>query len=268
MSGVVEIDLFHFGLTYLLLVAVLFIMKRSEIDQTSLLLVGTVRMTVQLFVAGLIITYIFKDPKPIYTIAYLTVMTIFAMGRVLSRNRDVNRNFKVVIALSILVCTMAIIVFYTEFVVEMSILNPQYAIPISGMLYGNVINGVTLGLKSFKDSVYANRNRIETLLNLGSSPQRVILPFVNNATETALLPNLNSMVSMGIVTLPGMMTGQILSGVSPLTSILYQITIAIALCAASCLSVYCTLNFGYKTLFNDRNQLLIFQEEGRKDPSA
>ena len=69
------------------------------------------------------------------------------------------------------------------------------------------------------------------------------------------MPTLNSMVGMGIVSLPGMMTGQILSGTLPTTAILYQIAIMIAICTVVCLSVFGSLYFGYRTLYNDRNQI-------------
>jgi len=88
------------------------------------------------------------------------------------------------------------------------------------------------------------------LLNLGVAPQKILIPFVNNALETALLPTLNSMLGMGIISLPGMMTGQILSGTLPTTAILYQIAIMISICTAVCLTVFSSLYFGYKTLYN------------------
>jgi len=81
-------------------------------------------------------------------------------------------------------------------------------------------------------------------------------PMVNRALEAALLPTLNSMLGMGIIFLPGMMTGQILSGTLPLTAILYQIAIMIAICTSVCLTVFFTLNLGYKTLYNERNQYI------------
>jgi putative ABC transport system permease protein len=64
------------------------------------------------------------------------------------------------------------------------------------------------------------------------------------------------MIGMGIVSLPGMMTGQILSGTLPTTAIMYQIAIMIAICTAVCLTVFCSLHFGYKTLYNKRNQII------------
>jgi putative ABC transport system permease protein len=142
-------------------------------------------------------------------------------------------------------------------VVGESIFNPQYTIPLAGMIIGNAMTGVTLGLKSFNDNIKNQRSRIEALLNLGVTPKKILLPYVNNALETALLPTLNNMLGMGIISLPGMMTGQILSGTQPTTAIMYQIAIMIAICTSVCLTVFCSLNFGYRTLYNKRNQISL-----------
>ena len=83
------------------------------------------------------------------------------------------------------------------------------------------------------------------------------MPFVNQPIETALLPTQNSMLGMGIIALPGMMTGQILSGTLPTTAILYQIAIMIAITTAVCLAVFGSLYFGYRSIYNDRNQIVL-----------
>lgn len=106
------------------------------------------------------------------------------------------------------------------------------------------------------NSVNKEKNRINTLLNLGVEPKDILKPFANNALETALIPTLNSMVGMGIIFLPGMMTGQILSGTLPTTAIMYQIAIMIAICTSVCITVFLSLNLGYKSLYNNRKQLL------------
>ena len=87
-------------------------------------------------------------------------------------------------------------------------------------------------------------------MNIGGHPKEILQPFVYRALETALLPTLNSMVGMGIVSLPGMMTGQILAGTLPTTAILYQISIMIAICTAVCMAVFGTLYFGHKSMYN------------------
>lgn len=255
MSGAVSISIQRFLIIYLLLIIVLAIMKKSNIEQTKLLFVASMRMTVQLVIAGFVLTYIFKNPHPVFTMVYIVAMIAFAIHRVLSKNRELNLGFKIAIGASLSISGIAVILFFVIAIVNQDIFNPQYTIPLSGMIFGNAMTGVNLGTKTFRESLDSERARIETLLNFGVEPQHILLPFVNQALETAILPTLNSMVGMGIVSLPGMMTGQILSGTLPITAILYQIAIMIAICTVVCLSVFGSLYFGYRTLYNDRNQI-------------
>lgn len=257
MSGVVQISIFRFSLIYLLLLLVLAVMKKCQIRETKLLVVSSIRMTVQLVLAGLILTYILSNPHPVFTTIYILVMDLFAVYRVISKNKGLNRRFQAAIAGAMSFSGLSVLAFFVFAVVNQNIFNPQYAIPLSGMLFGNVMTGVNLGIKSFRENIESERLRIETLLDFGGKPQQVLLPFVNRALETALLPTLNSMVGMGIVSLPGMMTGQILSGTLPTTAILYQIAITVAICTVVCLSVFGSLYLGYRTLYNDRAQVLF-----------
>ena len=257
MNEVIVLNIWQFSLIYLLLLIVLFVMKKSKINQTKLLLVASIRMTVQLVLAGLILTFIFENQHPSFSILYLLLMTGFAIYMILSRNRTINRKFKWIVGFSLAGSGIAIICFFIMAVVGVDIFNPQYTIPIGGMIIGNAMTGVSLGLKTFDESIKAQRNKINALINVGATPQKILTPFVNQAIETALLPTLYSMLSMGIIALPGMMTGQILSGTMPMTAILYQIAIVIAITAVTCLAVFCSLFFGYKTLYNERSQIVL-----------
>lgn len=256
MQGAVQLNILEFSLVYLLLIIVLVIMKKSKINQTKLLLVASIRMTVQLILVGFLLTYILENPHPVFTLAFLLAMILFSIRRVLSKNRQINKSFKVAVALSISISGVAVLAFFVMAVVGEKIFNPQYTIPLAGMIIGNSMTGMTLGLKTFTDDMKAGRQKIETLLNLGVTPKKILIPYVNNALETALMPTINSMLGMGIIFLPGMMTGQILSGTLPTTAIMYQIAIMIAICTSVCLTVFCSLNFGYRTLYNKRNQML------------
>lgn len=256
MQGAVKLNILQFSLIYLLLIIILAVMKKAKINQTKLLLLASFRMTVQLVLAGLILTYIFKNPNPIFTLAYIAAMLIFSIYRVLSKNKGLNRNFKIAVSLSLSIAGISILGFFVIAVVGQSFFNPQYAIPLGGMIIGNAMTGVTLALKTFNENIKSQRQKIDSLLNLGVTPQKILLPYVNNSLETALLPTMNSMLGMGIISLPGMMTGQILSGTLPTTAIMYQIAIMIAICTSVCLTVFCSLNFGYKTLYNKRNQII------------
>ncbi|NLZ82808.1 MAG: iron export ABC transporter permease subunit FetB [Clostridiales bacterium] len=255
MDSIIKLNIFQFSLIYLLLIVILVIMKRSKINQTKLLLIASVRMTVQLMLAGLILTYIFKNPHPVFVIIYLVAMVSFSVHRVLAKHKDLNKKFKLSITLSLALSGLFVLGYFVTAVVGESFFNPQYTIPLAGMIIGNSMTGVTLGMKTFTENLKNQRNRIEALLNLGVTPRKILLPFVNNALETALLPTMNNMLGMGIISLPGMMTGQILSGTEPTTAIMYQIAIMIAICTAVCLTVFCSLTFGYKTLYNNRNQI-------------
>ncbi len=256
-SGIIQMELWQFGLVYLLLIIVLIIMKICRINQTKLLLAAGLRMTLQLIIAGLVLTYIFENPHPIFTVLYIAAMTAFAIYRTLSKNKGINRKFKLAIGFSLAGSGFLIITFFICIIIGESIFNPRYVIPISGMVMGNAMTGTTLGVKTFRESFTGQRAKIEALLNIGATPQKILIPFVNQALETALLPTMNSMLGMGIVSLPGMMTGQILSGTLPMTAILYQIAIMIAICTVVCLSVFGSLYLGYKSLYNKRNQITV-----------
>lgn len=256
MKDVIQLQITQFLMIYLLLLVVIVIMKRLQIDQTKLLIVASVKMTIQLVLTGFLLTYIFQNPHPAFTMLYLISMIVFSIHRVLSKNKTLNRSFKEVIAVSIAAVGFLIILFFIVIVVGESIFNPQYVIPISGMVIGNTMTGVSLGVKTFRESLDGQRSKIHALLCFGASPSTILLPFVRKALETAMLPTLNSMVGMGIVSLPGMMTGQILAGTLPTTAILYQISIMIAICTAVTLACFGALYFGYKTMYDPKTGII------------
>ncbi|MEG0823224.1 MAG: iron export ABC transporter permease subunit FetB [Erysipelotrichaceae bacterium] len=257
MKDVIELNIIQFLIVYLLLIIVLAIMKKAKVKQSKQVLIASFKMSIQLVLAGFILTYIFKEPKPIYVIIYLICMCSFAIHRIISKNSNLNIKFKRVITYCFLGCTLSIVLFFITIIVGTSIFNPIYTIPLSGMIIGNAMNGVTIALKTFNESIHTNHLKIDTLLAIGASPKCVLLPFVSTSLETALLPTMNSMLGMGIISLPGMMSGQILAGTLPMTAILYQIAIMIAITCVVTLTVFSTLYLGYRTLYNKRNQITI-----------
>lgn len=252
MSGAEQIQWVQFLLIYLLLLIVMAIMHKAKINKTKMLLVSSVRMTVQLILAGMILTLIFENQNPAFTWLYMSAMTMFATHRVLSLNKHLNIRFKLIITASLIGAGLFVTLFLVAIVLRQNIGNPQYVIPLGGMIIGNAMTGITLGLNSFNMQLKMSKKKIHTLLALGVHPQKIMLPIVNTALEAALLPTMNSMIGMGIIFLPGMMTGQLLSGTLPQTAIMYQIAIVIAICTVTCLSVFSSLYFGYSTLYTKR----------------
>ncbi len=259
MNQIIELQIWQFLCIYLLLIVILAIMKKCRIDKSRLLLTASIKMTVQLVLAGLILSYIFENPHPVFTGLYLLSMLAFTIYRVLSKYPFLQTRFKLIVGASITISGLFIVFYFIFVVVGSGAFTPQYVIPISGMVMGNTMTGVSLGLKTFTESLDAQHAKIEALTCAGVSADRILLPFVKQALETAILPTLNTMLGMGIVALPGMMTGQILSGTLPTTAILYQIAIMIAICTAVTCSCFFTLYFGSKTLIERKTQMIVFR---------
>lgn len=251
-----QISIARFLLIYLLLILILLVMKKCRMNQTKLLFTASIKMTVQLVIAGLLLEYIFKFNNPLFTLSYLGAMTVFTIHRILSKNSWLNKKFRVITVLSVVISNLFIIAFFITVVAQQKLWNPQYMIPIGGMILGNTMTAMTLGLKSFRDALDGQRSKINALLCVGAPAKNILLPCVKQALETATLPTLNSMLAMGIVHLPGMMTGQILAGAVPFTAILYQIAIMIAICAANILSCFMALYYGYQTLYDRETQII------------
>ncbi len=133
--------------------------------------------------------------------------------------------------------------------------NPRFVIPIGGMIIGNTMTGISLAVNTLLAGMQSNRALVESALMLGATPKDASRPILNHAFDNAMLPTINSMVGMGIVFLPGMMTGQIIGGASPLTAIRYQIAVMLGIVGGVSLTTVLFLQIGYRAFFNHRCQL-------------
>ena len=133
--------------------------------------------------------------------------------------------------------------------------RPQYSIPLLGMVLGNTLNGVSLGLKTYTESLYQDRDRIEACLALGATRWEAARETVQDAIRTGLIPIVNSMMIVGIVSLPGMMTGQLMSGTEPVAAVKYQIVIMFLIAAATALGTVGIVLLGFRRLFTADHQM-------------
>jgi len=131
----------------------------------------------------------------------------------------------------------------------------QYAIPLLGMVLGNILNGISLSLDRFMEGIVRERALIETDLALGASRWEAAHDLVTEALRTGMIPTVNSMMVMGIVSLPGMMTGQLLAGVAPAAAVRYQVVIMFMIAAATALGALGVVLLAFRKLFNSRHQL-------------
>jgi len=142
--------------------------------------------------------------------------------------------------------------------------EPQYAIPLLGMLLGNTMNGISIGIDHLPEDLLQHRNQIETALALGATRHEAARDSVRNAIRSGMIPILNSMMVVGIVSLPGMMTGQLLAGIDPMQAVRYQIVIMFLIASTTALGTMGAVLLGFRRLFNADHQFLFHRITKRK----
>lgn len=260
-ESVMNISNSQLMLTYLFALIAMLITSFNGINRNKDIVVGTLRMTVQLFIAGFILVYIFDSASFILSALMVLVMEFFAIFNIVTNKKGkLNSGLKRTLVLAQVIGTIFTLAFFLIIVVRPKpIYNPQYLIPLGGMIIGNSMTGINLALNQMLNSIENNRSGIEGSLMLGASPRMAMDKIIQNAFDTAITPTLNSIKNMGIISLPGMMTGQILGGVSPLIAIRYQIAIMTAIMSSVAICVFIFLHLGYKKFFNDQKQLVKVQ---------
>lgn len=220
------------------------------------LLVASTRMVVQLILVGFILQSVFelKNPLPVVAIGLVmaTLAGIAAVRRTGRRFVGVYRDSIITILGSAFVVTGAGVLG----IIDVSPwYAPQYTIPLLGMVLGNVLSGVSLALDRFMEGVARETDIIENDLALGATRWEAAHPLIRTSLRTGMIPTINGMMVMGVVSLPGMMTGQLLAGAAPTDAVRYQIVIMFMIAAATALGTLGVILLAFRRLFNDRHQL-------------
>jgi putative ABC transport system permease protein len=257
MKEIIDLSIWQVVSAYVFVLIVIAIVRLRKINREKEILLSSIRMTLQLFLTGYVLVYIFQNPSPYVTVGIIILMEVFAIYTVFEKFKGkLSKSLKRIIAVSMSVGTLSCLAYFLFIVVRISPwYSPQYFIPIAGMLIGNSMTGISLGVKSLIEGMSTQKSLIEEALILGATPQVASKKIIDSTFDGAIMPTINSMVGMGIVFLPGMMTGQILSGTSPTTAIAYQSAIMLGILGAVALTVILMLWFGYRTFFNEEAQL-------------
>lgn len=251
MNGAVDIPVWRLGLAYVLFAAVFFIVWSKRLRLEKDLMYSIVRMSLQLVLMGFVLKYIFEIHLwYIITIIFL-IMIFFAVQTIAQRSGISFRGMYRLLFFSIFLGGGSVLVFFIVFIVHnQPWYNPRYFIPLAGMVIGNSMNGSTLALERFYDDVKNRRNEIETLISFGATAEEAARDSFQKAYRSSLVPVLTSMTGMGLVFLPGMMTGQILGGSPPLVAIKYQIAIMAAILGSVALTAFLILTLEYRHFFD------------------
>ncbi len=218
------------------------------------------RMTAQLLFVGLVLRFLFASGSFLLVVLMSTVMLLAAGREVQARQK------RKIIGLSgyfISICAMFVSSFSVTILALLLIIQvepwytPQYAIPMLGMLLGNTMTGISLAMDRMTDQLYGRRGEVEQRLLLGQSWQEASRDIRSDCMRTGMIPIINSMAAAGLVSLPGMMTGQILGGTPPVEAVKYQILIMFLIAAGTGFGVISAIWMSGMLLFDDRHRLRL-----------
>ncbi|MGB3495256.1 MAG: iron export ABC transporter permease subunit FetB [Elainellaceae cyanobacterium] len=258
MDSLIELDWFRVAWAGGLMVLAIGISRWQSLGLEWELAIASGRTLLQLMVVGYVLSIVFAIQQPWAVLGILMVM--LSVATIVARNRiskSLSR-FPYWLGLTLLLSTAITLGYINMMVIRPERwYDPQYVIPLSGILLGNAMNASAIAGERFVSLVKAHRLNIETSLSLGALPQEAIARDRQDAMRAGMIPIINSMMVVGIVTLPGIITGQLLSGVSPFNASLYQIVIMFMLAFTDLVAILLTLQGLYRQCFNATAQLTM-----------
>jgi putative ABC transport system permease protein len=218
---------------------------------------GTVRTFVQLTLIGHVLAHVFAINHPALVAALVTLMVLLAARASVARMSHVPFSPHLIATIALAASTFIVGSSVSALIVSGdSFATAHVAIPIAGMLLGNALNGVSLSLDRFFAEVRSGSAQIEQRLALGYEPFEAIRPQLKAALRAGMLPTINTLMVVGIVSLPGMMTGQILAGADPVMATRYQIVIMMMVAASVAIGSLVMVGLSHRRCFTADDALL------------
>ena len=253
----------HLGVTDVALAALLVLVDvaislRLRLGVHRQVLWASVRMVVQLSLVGLLLRLVFQSASPAATLAIGAVMVAAAAREVAvrpSQRLHQGGNYRIGAVVVGLSGMAAVLLALLTAIRPDPWYDPRYAIPLLGIILGSVLNAGSLALDTFLDSATQQRNAIEARLALGATIREALAPHVRNAIRRGMIPVINQMSAAGIITLPGIMTGQMLAGVDPMEAVKYQILLLFLLTGAGGVAAAGVVFMAARALTDERQRL-------------
>lgn len=264
---IIQLSYIDLLLTSCLIVALALATYLLKVGNTQQLIIAAIRNFIQLVLIGYILQFIFNAKSFTQIMLISSVMLLVAGWEINARQkyRLTNGAGLKIATLSLFISSFLVTWFALQIIISpQPWYSPQYAIPLLGMLLGNTMNGISLGMDNLSQSIYQQRFIIEQRLMLGETSQQAISEIKSNSIRTGMIPIINSMAVAGIVSMPGLMTGQILSGTEPLIAVRYQIMIFYLISFGTGFGIMIAVWQISKRLFDDRDRLLINKIEQLK----
>ena len=258
--NVEPLSYFDLALASSLLVLLGFFSWRLQLRLGRQMAIAAARTTVQLLLIGHILRVLFAHVHPGY-MAIISIVMLVAAGREAGsrQHRPLRGIQRWLIGTGAMFISSFTITFLalTLIIAKEPWYTPQYAIPLLGMLLGNTMSGVALSMDRMTETLWQQRVIVEQRLLLGQTASQAVQEIRQQAIRAGMMPIINSMATAGLVSLPGMMTGQILGGSSPLDAVHYQILIMFLLCAGTGFGTIVAIRGVEHRLFDERHRLRL-----------
>ena len=243
-GAVAEITWGGLAWTALLVLSAIVLSRAQGLGLEQRLLIGCIRTVVQLVAIGYVLSWIIRGQQPAWIAAAVTVQLALAAWTAGSLQSPPLRGARAIALASLAPAYLAVIA-----VLLLLVIRPQpwwdarIILPLGGMLMGNAMTGVALVLNRFRAEADARREVIIARLALGATWRQAVAAERRSAAQAAMLPTVSALFTVGLVSLPGMMTGQIIAGADPVGAVRYQIVVMFMLAAVVGLASTIALEF-------------------------
>lgn len=257
MNSVIQIGTFELALAAVFVFIAAGLSMATSLGVEKSLLIAAARTYLQLIALGMVLTWIFDNESPLLVISALVIMTATASRLIVSRVKRAPGGLALSAFWSVFISGISVTFAVTAVIVKVDPwYRAQYVIPLAGMVIGNSMNGVSLAVERLFDDMRKRKDEINVLLALGATGREAAVSSMRTALSAGLIPVINSMSAAGIVSIPGMMTGQILSGVDPSLAARYQIVVMLMLSAATAIGSLIAVELGYKKVFDKSSRFV------------
>lgn len=251
MQGAIDIKIVSMVIGFLVLIIPISIAMSYRINIIKELSISVSRMTIQLSFVGILLQFLFDINALWFTSLWFIIMIFVASLNIIKRSGVKLKKSLIINYISLLIPVILMLTYLLVFVVRPEpYFDARHFIPLAGMLLGNSMNAAALALERFYNGIMKNKKEYYSYISIGATVSEAIYPFLLKAYRAALMPTIATMSTMGLVSLPGMMTGQILGGSSPITSIKYQIIIMIFIFSSTSLASMFIINLAKIAMFD------------------
>ena len=252
MNAAKDISWLDLGVGYLILVIPIVIFYYYKTGLVKPTLIAVARMTVQLYLVGLYLEYIFELNSHWLNLLWVVLMIVIASYTSINRTRLNQKLFIVPILLAMLISVFAVDIYFLGVVLKLDYLfDARYFIPITGMLIGNSMSTNIVAFNSYFKDLDKNKNQYRFALANGGTKNEALKYFIKEALIKSLTPTIATTSVVGLISLPGMMTGQILGGQNPAVAIKYQIMVMITILVSAIITVMLSLFLANRFIFDD-----------------